>query len=225
MKRMTHREKIELYLAQGLTVSGGKGDKVLESAEHTNAAFMTTLQSIFKQQFGAQSQILNFLNAKLTNQVSNPQGFTPQALAAANTQATEGVARDFSSAQKATQEIEAARGGSTLPSGVEAQLTAGNANAAAQEESTAQNQIQLANAQQQQQNYWNAVGALSGTAQLMNPQSFMSGANNTASELSGLSEADSKAKSSGFFNSFANSFASGLGGGLGGVLSGNPGKG
>ena len=76
---------IERYIAEGRTVSGGKGDPAIKEQEQQQQAFNTQLQQTFSQQFGKQSGILNFLNQKLTNQVNNPQGFTPAQMAALNT--------------------------------------------------------------------------------------------------------------------------------------------
>lgn len=62
--------------------------------------------------------------------------------------ATEGTARSYAQAQQATHAAEAARGGSQLPSGVNAQIDAENANQAAAANAASQQQITLANAQQ-----------------------------------------------------------------------------
>jgi hypothetical protein len=201
-------------------VSGAKSDDRAKSAEKNSLSLQNTMMGYFKQQFGTQQQLLNFINAKMTSQVSNPQGFTKETLAAANTGATEGVARDFATANTATKEMEAQQGGNGLPSGVQAQLTGQNANAAAQEESQAKNQITLANAQQQQQNYWNAVSTLNGTAALENPQSYGSGANAAGEDVANLSQAVSASQKTGFTNTLTNGIASGLGSALGKGLGG-----
>ena len=202
-------------------VSGGKGDSTDKAAERNTANFQSSLINVFKSVFGEQSQILNFLNGRMTSQVANPQGFTAQTLAAMNTQATEGVAREFNQAQTAAKETEAQQGGNGLPSGVQAQITGENANAAATTEAAAQNQIQLANAEQQQRNYWNAVGVLSGDASMLKPTDYAGQATGAGNAVANESDAYSNSQKTGFFNSFANSFASGLGntlsGGWGGI--------
>ena len=76
--------------------------------------------------------------------------------------------------------------GSQLPSGVNAQIDAENANQAAAANAASQQQITLANAQQKQQNYWQAIGALSGNAQSYSPQSFTGAVNGGAGALAGL---------------------------------------
>jgi hypothetical protein len=211
---MTFEQREAAILDGRLSVSGAKGDDRARSAEANSLSLQNTLMNVFTKNLGSQTQILNFLSAKMTNQVSNPQGYTPQALAAANTQATEGTARDFNAAQKATQEFEAQRGGSALPSGVEAQITGQNANAAAQEQASAQNQIQLANADQQQKNYWNAVGMLSGTAQMFNPQSYAGASTGAGEDVANNSNANTQASKTGFLSTLASGLGQGLGAGL-----------
>lgn len=170
-------------------ISGGKGDNTAKASEQAQSNFNKTLQGAFAQQFGNQSQVLSFLNNKLTAQANNPQGFTAPQMAALQTQNTTGNAQNFQDAQKATQLAEAARGGNGLPSGVDAQLSAQNANAAAGAESAGQLGIANANAQLQQQNYWQALSGLSGVAQQYNPNSFASSANSAADSVGSLSQA------------------------------------
>lgn len=165
-------------------VSGGKGDNTIKLQEQQQAGFNQQLRSVFGQQFGAQSSILANLNSKLQSQINSPQGFTPAQMAALNTNNTEGAAKDYAQAQAATNAATAARGGSTLPSGVDAQLAAENANAGATQRAQGTNQIQLANAAQQQSNYWNAVGADSQVAQMENPTPY-AGSYNQGSEAVG----------------------------------------
>ena len=167
-------------------VSGGKADEEIKAQEAQQAGFNAQLRSAFGVQFGNQSGILNFLNNKLTAQVNNPTGFTAPQMAALNTNNTEGAARAYASAEQATRAAEAARGGSTLPSGVEAQLTAENANAAAGQVATGENRIQLANADQQQQNYWSALKGLSGVAADENPTAYAGEATQGAGEVGTL---------------------------------------
>jgi hypothetical protein len=135
--------------------------------------------------------------------------------------ATEGTARSYAQAQQATHAAEAARGGSQLPSGVNAQIDAENANQAAAANAGSQQQITLANEQQKQQNYWNAIGALSGNAQSYAPTSYAGAVNSGAGALGELGSAYNQSKQGGFWNAFKTS----LGSGLGSVLSGGAKKG
>lgn len=201
-------------MSQGSSSAGHAADSAQD--------FQKTLMAAFSKQFGQQSQILNYIQGKMTGMISNPTGFTQAAMTAMGTQATEGVANEFAQAQTAAKELSAQQGGNGLPSGVAAQTTASNANAAAQTEAAAQNQIQLENAQQQQQNYWNAVGVLGGAASTLNPTAYATGANGAASATAAATNAFSESQQTGFGNTFANSFASGLGKTLsgGGMFSG-----
>jgi hypothetical protein len=132
------------------------------------------------------------------------------------TQATEGVANEFNQANTAAKELAAQQGGNGLPSGVAAQTTAANANAAAQTEAAANNQIQLANAEQQQKNQWSAVGELNDVASLENPTGYAGAATGGYGALSGLVNADTNASA----NSFGGIMEAGLGKGLGSALGG-----
>lgn len=180
---------IERYLAEGRTVSGGKGDSEIQAQEAQQQGFNRQLANIFSTQFGKQSNVLNFLNQKLTNQVENPTGFSAPQMAALNTANTEGAAKAFANAQQAVNAGEAARGGSTLPSGVDAQLRAQNATGAAAQVAQGQNQIQLANAAQQQNNYWNAVNGLNGVAATENPLGYGGEYNSGSGNVAGLGQA------------------------------------
>lgn len=205
------------YITKWGGVSGGKGDQTAKSAEASSATFATTLQNAFKTQFGAQSAVLDFLNSKLTAAVDNPQGMSPQALAAARTQATQQTSGDYAKAEQAVNGQIAARGGSTLPSGVDAQIHGSLAAAGANEESNAQNNITLQNEQLRQQNYWNAVSGLNGVANEYNPNGFAGGANSATGNVAGLSTAFQQSKQNGFLSTLGNSFAKGLGSGLSGA--------
>jgi hypothetical protein len=66
------------------------------------------------------------------------------------------------------------------------------------------------------QNEWKAIGALGGSAELLNPTSYAGAGNQAASTVAGLSEANSQANQVGFGNSFLNSFGSAAGNLLGG---------
>jgi hypothetical protein len=179
---------IERYLAEGRTVSGGKADEEIKAQEAQQAGFTNQLRSLFSHQFGQQSGILNFLNNKLTSQVKNPEGFTPEQKAALETTNTEGASKAFAHAQQATQAAVAARGGSTLPSGVNAQLTAENATAGAAQLAGGENQIALADAEQKQNNTWRALSGLNEVAGMENPSGYGGLANGGAGVVGSLGE-------------------------------------
>lgn len=194
-----------------------QGNSTDESAQHSVSAFSSQLMSKFSQVFGAQSQALNFLSGKMTSMMANPTGFTPGAMAAMNTAATTGVATAYNNAETAAKEVAAQQGGNGLPSGVAAQVAGENANAAAQTESAAQNQIQLANAQQEQSNYWNAASGEAQVASLENPASYAGEAIGGYGALSGLVNADTAASQSSFGGIMEGALGKGLGSALGGV--------
>src|SRR6267378_1280725 len=103
---MTQREIVQLWIKTGIgeppfSVSGAKGDSTAQSAEKSQAAFTTQLQSAFQQQFAQNQSALNFLNGKLTAAINNPQGFSPEALAAAKTNAIQSTATDYKNASQA----------------------------------------------------------------------------------------------------------------------------
>jgi hypothetical protein len=185
-----------------------KGDSTAKASEQAQASFTNTLQQSFAQQFANQSNVLNFLNGKLTAQVNNPQGYTPAQMAALNTQAIQGTAQQYQNASQAANQAIAARGGNGLPSGVNAQIQGQLAQGAANTESSALMNNQINNANLQQQNYWNALNGLSGVASQYNPNGFAGSANSGAGEVANLS------------NAYTNSNQSQLLGALGGVVGG-----
>ena len=170
-------------------VAGGKGDNTIKMQEQQQQSFNQQLSQAYSTAFGEQQGTFKTLMDQLTGQVTTPTGFTAPQMAALNTTNTQGAATDFSNAQRATQQMEAARGGSTLPSGVNAQLNAQNANAGAAQAAQGSNQIALANASQQQSNYWNAISGMNTVAQEQNPNSYASNFNSGSSNVGSLGQA------------------------------------
>ena len=101
-------------------------------------------------------------------------GFSPGETNALETQNTENVATNYAQAQKATAQILAAQGGGNtlLPSSVNANILAQNANAAAQQRAAGQNTITQANYAQGYQNWGQAASVLGQTAGLVSPTAF-----------------------------------------------------
>jgi len=215
---MTHTERINQYLREGRTVSGGKGDNTLKQSEQQQAQLNQQLSQAFTTQFGKQSQILSYLQGKLQPMIDNPTGFSPEALTALRTSASDTNSQQFNNAQTALNDQLAARGGAgALPSGVDAQLRAQLAQGGAQQEASTQNQITLNDEQLKQQNYWNAINALSGNASQLNPLGYSGGATAGAGAVAGLGQA--------YKASQASPLLGALGGIAGGVLSGAASKG
>jgi hypothetical protein len=159
------------------------GDKTASENEKSQLQFSNTLQASFATAFANNQAILQNLTGKLSAIIQNPTGFSPQALTAARTNATDTVARQFQTASTAANAVAAAHGGDALPSGVSAQVSGQIAQGAATAQSQEQNQITLANEQQRQQNYWNAISALGGVARTEDPTGY-AGASSTAANAS-----------------------------------------
>lgn len=139
--------------------------------------FFKTLNDEYTNIFGENQAIVGALTQAFTPILQagpSQTGFAPGQVNALNTQATEKTATDYAQAQKATAQILAAKGGGDtfLPSSVNANILAQNANAAAGERATLQNQNTLANYQQGYQNWNTAASVLGNTAGLVNPTSY-----------------------------------------------------
>jgi hypothetical protein len=191
------------------TVELCKGDSTAKAAEKQQMQFDSQLMSIFSQQFGQQSQIFNYLKGKLQPMIDNPQGLSPDALAAARTSATDTTSQAYQNAQKALNAKMATSGESTLPSGVGAQLNEALLNAEAADKATGQNEITMQNEQLKQQNYWNAVNGLTGQQAQLNPLGYANSATSGSGAVSNLSQAVTA--------SSGPTFGSILGGVVGGV--------
>src|ERR1043165_6870015 len=85
-------------------ISGGKGDKTAENTEKSQAAFTDTLAKAFKENNANQQDQLNFLSNNLKQAIANPQGYSPQTLAATRTQATETAAQNNKNVLQAVNE-------------------------------------------------------------------------------------------------------------------------
>jgi hypothetical protein len=205
-----HRESYEYSGPVALC----KGDSTAQAAEQQQATFNQQLMNIFTQQFGQQSGVLNFLQNTLQPQIqAGGQGYTPAQLAAQRTSASDTNAQQFQNAQQALNEQTAQHGGLDMPSGVNAALQQNLDVAGAQQEANSQNQITQANANLQQQNYWNSLNALNGVAAEFNPQSYASGATSGSNAVAGLSQANTAANNSGFTGAFESALGKTLGGG------------
>jgi hypothetical protein len=194
-----------------------KGDDTLKAGEQQQAAFNQRLQQMMEAQYGKQSAQIDFLNGILKPIVANPQGVSREDLTAMRTSASDSIAREGQNAKSAVAAAEAARGGGTgLASGVQAQLDEGVALSNAAQQSSAQNQITQYNENVKQSNFWNAINGLSGTAALLNPQSYAGEANQGSSALAGLGTAYYNTQQSGWLNAALG----GLGAAAGGWASG-----
>ena len=124
----------------------------------------------------------------LENMVSNPTGYSPADLTALRTGASDQVAQGVANAKQAVQANEAAHD-SGLPSGVNEQINASVDTAGAQQGAAAQREITEQDDQLKLQNYWKAIGALSGQAELEAPQSYAGAATSAGNSVANLSQA------------------------------------
>lgn len=139
--------------------------------------FYKQLNDEYTQVFGQNQAITGALTSAfmpILQAGPSQTGFSAAEEQALRTQNTEGVATDYAQAQKATAQILAARGGGNtlLPSSVNANLLAANANAAAATRAQGENQITLQNYQQGYQNWQAAANVLGSTAGLLNPTGY-----------------------------------------------------
>lgn len=186
-------------------VSYCKGDPTARAAEQQQMTFDQQLMGIFQRQYGAQSQITKYLSGQLEPIISKGgQGMSPEALAAARTQATDTLSNQFQGAQRAINATQQ-RG---LPSGVNAQVSGSLMAQQAEAQAAGQNQITAQNEALKQANYWNSIDALSGNAAQINPLGYAGSATSGGNTVAGLSQANTQAS------------GPGLGAIFGGILSG-----
>jgi len=196
------------------------GDSTAATAEKQSAAFQNTLQSAFQTQFGQNQQIYKFLSDTLMPQITHPQGYGDDALAAMRTGATDTIAQQYQNAQKALQNQQFVNGSENLPSGVNAMQTGALKLGQASDTATAQNNITTQNENLKQQNYWNALSALNGVNQGNNALNTANTANGAGSTTANLSNAVTSSQAAAFspFNSLI-----GAGAGVGAALLGKKG--
>lgn len=153
------------------------------------ATFYKTLTDQYNTIFGQNQAITGALTSAFQPILAagpSQTGFAPTQETAMRTQATENAATDYAQAQKATGQILAARGGGNtlLPSSVDANLIAQNANAAAAQRANAQNLITQQNYAQGYQNWQSAANVLGSTAGLLNPTGYSAQATGAGGQAS-----------------------------------------
>lgn len=205
---------IERYLAEGRTVSGGKGDSTASNTEKSQGSFTNTLQSSFANNNANQQQQLNFLSKNLQSAVTNPQGYSPETLAAMRTQVTDKAAQSNKDVMQAVNEKNATQGGGSataLPSGVQEQIDAGVGTQIANNEANSQLGITEQNGQLQNENKWKAIQGEQDVASLENPEGMAGAGNNAASTVGGLSQAVTQANGPGIGSILGGVVGAGLG--------------
>jgi hypothetical protein len=151
------------------------------------------------------------------------QGFSPEALAAMRTGATDTLSGQFQNAQAALNQQLKTSGDANIPSGVTVGADESLLTQEAIAKSGAQNQITLANQQQATSNLFNAANVLNGVAAQNNPNALAGEANSGSGNVAGLGNAQgglqnaiTNANNSSFFGKLGQSFAGALGNTLGG---------
>jgi hypothetical protein len=192
----------------------------------TTMAFDKQLMDLFQKQFANQQDQLTFLKGILqpvATAAAAGKGFQPAEEAALRATAADTIAGNFANAKTALNQTLREQGDINVPSGVTVGADLALANQTAQQESAAQNQITLANAEQARQNLFNATDRLSNVANLTNPNPLAGEANSSAGTVAGLSgsqaglqNAITSAQQGSFFNKLTGGFASALGNTLGG---------
>lgn len=165
-------------------------------------AFTDTLQSSFKTTFAANQAILGNLTSILTKAIASPQGYSPAELTALRTTATDTVAQQTSNATRAASEYSATHGGADLGSGVNAQIQGQIQAEGMKTLSTEQNQISIANAERQQQNYWQAISGLQQVGAQYNPTSYAAQETSSANATTAASHEVAAEKQQSWNNAF-----------------------
>ena len=205
----------------------------LQSTEQ-QMTFNTQLMNLFTQQFQAQKSTLDFLKGVMQPVISNAQaghGFSPDALAAMRTSATDNLSGEFQNAQAALNQELKTSGSANVPSGVTAGADLALLESEAQSKAGAQRDITLADQQQANSNLFNAANVLNGVAAQTNPLGYASeatGGSGTVASLgnsqSALQNAITNANNSSFFGKISSGLGSAIGNffGGGGSISGVP---
>ena len=165
---VNHTARIEQYIREGRTVSGGCGASSSQQqiAQQQQQNFQT-LQNQSGQIFGNSSQIFKDLNSSFAPIVAagpGQSGFTAPELANLQSQAvTQGGIATRNAQQAAGERAAAAGGGTTiLPNGATLGMNANIAEAGAAQTAGNLANINLQNAQLGRQNWLQAAGVLAG---------------------------------------------------------------
>lgn len=191
----------------------------MSQATGSQTAQLNSQNQLQQQQQASQNSLLQANQAALSPYLSGNQGFTPQQMAAMNSQALDQNALQYNGATQATNAQLAARGeglGNTPASGVQA---GAYGNLQAQKAGNLSNSLQtvtLNNAQQALANQFNAASVLSGNAQTYagNVGTYGTGAN---SALNNLTSAQANTWQSQLGKAAGAAVGGALGGATGGI--------
>jgi hypothetical protein len=156
--------------------------------------FYQTLSNEYSTMFGENQGIVGALTGAFTPILQagpSQTGFSPSQLNAEQTANTENVATDYAQAQKATANTLAGLGGGNtlLPSSINANILAANANQMAAQRASGQNQITQADYAQGNQNWLQAASVLGGVGSLTNPTNYATNVTNAGGAASSSAQA------------------------------------
>jgi hypothetical protein len=177
-------------------------DPTEKGIEQSQAAMTSTLQDAFKSTFANNQQILGTLSATLEKAIADPQGFTPAEMTALRTNATDTVAGQTADAERSVAAYGATHGGANLGSGVQAQISGEVVSGGSRQLSSEQNQITVADAQQKQQNYWNAISGLTNVGAAYNPTGYAGAETNAANSTTSAAAQTLAERQSGWQDAF-----------------------
>lgn len=189
------------------TVSGGKGATSTANSQRQQELNMQT------QAFNTQQAQLATLNKSFSPYLSGNKGFTPQAMAAMQSQFLNSNNQTYNQAGQMVRSALGARGEGTGANPVGGNYAQGLSNllgAKAGSQSQGLLGLQVTNQQQALQNQFNAGNLLSGNAATLTGTQGVGGAGASSALSSYIT-----ASNSGFLGSFQNSLGSTLGKGLG----------
>src|SRR6266446_9394617 len=205
----TWSQRIDRYIAEGRTVSGGKGSDSAKSVRDKEYAMQ-------KQSFDTQQAMIAKLSGAFSPYLSGTKGFDPQALAGMRSQFLNSNNSTFNHAGQQVREALGARGdtGANPVGGNYARGLSSLLGAKAGSQSQGLLGIQVQNALQAQNNMFNAGNLLSGNAATLTGTQGVS-----ANAMSNALNQYMQSMNSGFGASFGRGFGGSLGTGLGGGIS------
>ena len=165
---------------QGSHICGPSGAET--SLQNQSAGFSTQLMNNYAQLFSQQQSVLKGLNASVNPIVANgpsQRGFSGAQKSALDTSAINNAGAASRNALQAARTFGAGQGGggtSGLTSGITKQIESSVASTQAGNLGTAENNIEQADWATGNQNYFKALGAQEGIAQMYNPNGAQSGA-------------------------------------------------
>lgn len=201
----TMSERIDRYIREGRTVSGGKGSDSAAAVRDKEFAMQ-------KQSFDTQMAMIKQLTGALSPYLSGTRGFSPAAMAGMTSQFLNSNNQTFNQAGQMTREALGARGNlGTNPAGGDYARGLSNLlGAKAGSQSQGLLGLQVQNALQAQNNMFNAGNILSGNAASLTGTQGVS-----ANAMSNALNQFMSSTNAGFGGSFVRGFGSSFGSGLG----------